>query len=171
VNNPDYYNQDGTSKRGKYPRNKSKSMIKLEEQINGIHEYLKNSREDYYHNVAIDLLKKYDDIGIGDWRHNKKLGVGKSKRTINLKTSEHAISAFVDKLKDKAKLSRVEKNVCDVNEWGTTKTDSRTGERLNLKLSDRVIVEAGGLDAICRDVNAAINIREKMIQEKIQKIS
>jgi transposase len=165
-NNPESYDDKGKIIRGKRPTNKSKSMVKTEKIISNVYEKTKNKRNEFYHLTAIKLLNQYDYIGIGNWKPvaNACGGKGKSKKAINLKNSEHAISDFINKVKDKASISKNEKVVIDIKEYATTKTDHKTGEKLELTLADRVIYHKDGTTTD-RDVNAAINIRSRMIDK------
>ena len=169
--NPHCFNPDGTWKRGQRLTIRSKSMVEVTLGIAEIKEYFKDAKADYYHNAAIKLLNQYDVIGVGNAKiHNLVRGTGKSKRAMNARAREHAISDFISKLEDKASLSLTPKQVFGkVSEVNTTRKCSHCGELTGPTGIDELHVR----NWICskcntihdRDVNAALNIRTNTISE------
>jgi transposase len=167
LNNPHCYDENGVRKRGKKIKIiRSKEMLKTALKIAEIIRYFKDAKADYYHNGVIKLLNEYDVIGVGDAKiHNLVKGKGKAKRSQNLKIREHSISQFKSILKDKASLSINPKQMIEINEKYTTRMCNNCEYIKNdLTLNDRSWVCPNCNTNHNRDVNAAINIKNKTIK-------
>jgi transposase len=165
-NNPHVFNDDGTWKKGKRITIRTKGMLDSAFAIADIKRHFKDAKGDYYHNAAIRLLNQYDCIGIGNAKMHKLVrGVGQAKKSMNTRVREHSISDFISKLQDKASLSVSPKFVAIVSEINTTKTCHKCKSEITLNLSDREWVCNNCGENHIRDVNAAINIRDKMLKD------
>lgn len=163
--NPQCFAEDGTWKRRHRITFRSKRMLETTKKIAEIKLHFKDAKTDFYHNLAIYLLKNYDTIGVGNSKmHTLVRGQGKQKHAFNEKSREHAISDFKTKLKDKASLSLTPKGVYDINEAYTTRTCSACGHLDGPKdVSIRQWACPKCNTVHDRDVNAAINIKNQTI--------
>jgi transposase len=75
VGNPECYNPDGTPKKGLKFTNRSNAWHSTTSQLARAHEHIANARGDYYHNVANEVLQRFDLVGLGNWK-----GLPKPKR-------------------------------------------------------------------------------------------
>ena len=163
ANNPECFNSNGTWKKGKRRYHFSSQMKETVLAMKKIQEYFSDFRKDFYNKAAHDLLSRFDEIYIGNWKpdRTRKVGKGKKGRAINRKLGEHALSTFKSILKDKANLSATSKTVEEVNEAYTTCTcpfcHEKTGPSGEKDLDIREWICSNCDMTVKRDMGAALN--------------
>jgi putative transposase len=130
-------------------------MIETTRQIADLRRYFGDARGDYYHKKASELLRKYDVVGIGDYR----IGTGSFQKAKH----DHAISQFVSICEDKARLSLTPRFVYgSVNEAYTTQRcnicKNLTGPKNDCSVREWTCSICGTNHL--RDVNAAKEIKD-----------
>jgi putative transposase len=159
ANNPHCFKADGTWIKGNRIRTYTKGMVDTAAKIANIGQWQQNSRKDFYHNVAIDILNSGDTIGVGDWS-----GINSKDKSTRKKSHEHAIATFKSILKDKANLATTPKIVVDVNEKYTTVTCNVCKEKTGPTVMSVRQWKCSKCNTIHnRDTNAAINIKNNTI--------
>ncbi|MBO8435028.1 MAG: transposase [Tyzzerella sp.] len=133
---------------------KTKSIIKLEKQIQQVHRRLANIRNNYLHQTTTSIVKTkpyrvvIEDLNVKGMMKNKHLSDSIRKQ---------CFYEFKRQLEYKCKFRGIELVIAD-RFYPSSKTCSRCGEiKKDLKLKDRVYKCKCGL-IIDRDLNASINL-------------
>jgi putative transposase len=159
-NNPGCYNEDGTVKKGKRPKNQSNQMLRTEHKIKNLHTRIKNLRRNAQHQLTANVTKNYgliilEDLNVGGMLKNHKLakaisdaGFYEMKRQFEYKADFYNGTIGI------------------VDQWfPSSKLCSGCGEKkLDLTLSDRIWTCEGCGQQNERDLNAAINLRNEGIR-------
>lgn len=137
-NNPDCFDSEGRWIKGKRASVESANMKHVASRIATMNEHLAETRRDFYHNAACQILRQFDGVAVGKWRpamtRQRKpstpsaKGLGAARRAINRVSYDHAISLFISFLKDKAARSTTPKEVQDIHETRTTCTCPKCGK-------------------------------------------
>ncbi len=152
ANNPDCFDSEGRWIKGKRARIESKNMARTQASITDMQTHLAESRRDFYHNAACDILRQFDNVAIGKWkpaqtRQRKPTtpspkGLGAARRATNRISYDHAISLFISYLKDKADRSTTTKQVQEVSEAGSTRHCPKCGKPTGPTGSEGLAVRA-----------------------------
>lgn len=171
--NPECFNPDGTWVKGKRAKHITSNLVETHKRIQRMHEHQADSRRDFYHVAAFQLLKQHGHIAIGDWRapalHKQDKpapkGMAKKRRNINRKGLDHAIASFKAILKDKASLSANPRTVEVIDEAYTTRTcaccKTQTGPEGPTSVVHWTCAKCGTENH--KKANAAENIRQRSI--------
>ena len=137
-NNADCFDEKGRWIKGRRLHTESQNMKSTQARITGMNTHLAESRRDFYHNAACDILRSFDNVAIGKWRPAQTRqrkpstpspkGLGAARRAINRISYDHAISLFISYLKDKADRSTTQKQIQDVGEAGSTRNCPKCGK-------------------------------------------
>jgi transposase len=137
-NNPDCFDEKGRWVKGRRANVESNNMQQTQSRITAMNTHLADSRRDFYHNAACDILRSFDNVAIGKWRPAQTRqrkpstpspkGLGAARRAINRISYDHAISLFIGYLKDKAARSTTLKQVQDVSEAHSTRNCPKCGK-------------------------------------------
>ena len=137
-NNPDCFDKEGRWLKGKRANAESKNMQRTQSRITGMNTHLAESRRDFYHNAACEILRTFDNVAVGKWRPAQTRqrkpttpspkGLGAARRAVNRISYDHAISLFISYLKDKAERSVTTKQVQEVGESGSTRSCPKCGK-------------------------------------------
>lgn len=159
-NNPDCYNEDGTFKKGKQPKNASNQMAVTLGKIKRLHTRIKNLRRNAQHQLTASVARDYgliilEDLNVKGMLKNRKLskaisdaGFHEMKRQFEYKADYYnGAIGVVDRWFPSSKLC---------SECGKKKFD--------LALSDRVWICEGCGQQNERDLNAAINLKNEGIR-------
>ena len=135
----------------------SNNYRKQQFKINRIHKHIANQRLDNLHKLSTKIANSYDIVCVESLNmrslSNKGFGNGKA-------TMDNGYGMFLNMLE--YKLSDRGKYFVKVDKWfPSTQLCSCCGKRVKLSISDRVYRCDCGLVAINRDLNAAINIKNK----------
>jgi putative transposase len=148
--------QRQVSRREKGGSNRKKSVLAV--QVH--HEYIKNQRKDFLNKLANELVKNNDLIAI----ENLQIQNMVKNKFLSKSILDGGWGYFAQKLSDKA--AEAGREVVRVNPACTSKTCSCCGKIIEeLDLSVRWIECDCGL-SMDRDVNAAINILQRAIQNR-----
>jgi transposase len=137
-NNPECFDEKGRWIKGKRLHNESKNMQRTQSRITAMNTHLAESRRDFYHNAACEILRSFDNVAVGKWRPAQTRqrkpttpspkGLGAARRATNRISYDHAISLFISYLKDKAERSVTTKHVQEVSEFGSTRSCPKCGK-------------------------------------------
>lgn len=134
-----------------------------------IHEKIANSRRDFLHKLTTKIVREYDYIAVEDL--NVK-GMVKNRR---LSKAVSDVGMFELKRQLTYKAGWYGKTITQISRWlPSSKTCSGCGLKRDMKLSDRVFNCAGCNFSMCRDLNAAQNIKmagNVMLGESYQLVS
>ncbi|NGX29815.1 MAG: hypothetical protein KR126chlam4_01004 [Candidatus Anoxychlamydiales bacterium] len=138
------------SKKSKGGKNRYKARKKL----SNLHCHLKNLRLDFFHKLALMIVKSHDIIGVEKMNIKAMM---QGLKTLSRAISDAAWGMFLNCLKNKA--LEYGKNLYEVSSFlASTRKCSKCGEKNNIKLGQsRYFCECG--QNIDRDLNAAINIK------------
>jgi len=152
ANNPECFDEQGRWLKGKRARKQSNNMARTQADITAMQTHLAESRRDFYHNAACDILRQFDNVAIGKWRPAQTRqrkprtpspkGLGAARRTTNRINYDHAISLFIAYLKDKADRSTSTKEVREVSEAGSTRNCPNCGKPTGPTGSEGLAVRA-----------------------------
>lgn len=139
----------------------SKNFIKLKEKVAKVHEKVSNQRKDFHHQLSRKLVNENQVVIVEDL--NIK-GMVKN-RSLAKSISDAGWSRFITYLDYKLKLEG--KYLVKVDRWfASSKLCSGCNEKnIMLTLNDRVWVCNSCNTEHCRDVNAALNIRNAGLKE------
>ncbi|MGB3655110.1 MAG: transposase [Rivularia sp. (in: cyanobacteria)] len=137
--------------RRKKGSNRRKKAIKI---LGVRHKKVADTRKDFHFKISIQLLSKYDVVAV------EKLNVKGLARTRLAKSIHDAgWGQFVNILEFKAENAGL--RVIAVNPNGTSQECSGCGYKVKKSLSQRMHNCPGCHTSLCRDLNAAINIRNR----------
>jgi transposase len=152
TNNPDCFDEQGRWRKGKRIHTESENMARTQTSITAMQTHLAESRRDFYHNAACDILRQFDNVAIGKWRPARTRqrkpttpspkGLGAARRATNRISYDHAISLFISYLKDKADRSTTAKEVREVSEAGSTRNCPKCGKPTGPTGSEGLTVRA-----------------------------
>lgn len=161
VNNPRWYQieqaklrvlQRTVSRREKGSRRRQKAVKAVQRQ----HEQIVNQRRDYLRKLVYHLIERYDVIAIEDLEIATMLG----NRYLSKSILDAGWGYFTEHLKGKAE--EAGRQVVKVDPAGTSRVCSSCGNEFEeMDLSHRWVECPCGLN-IDRDINAAINIRNRV---------
>jgi putative transposase len=132
-------------------------------QLQKIHRKIRNQRADFQHKIANYIVKSYDLIAI------EKLSIlGLSRGILSKQVNDVAWSSFFQKLKSKAECAA--RQVIEVTPNYTSQACSQCGNIVKKDLSVRIhyCLQCGL--KICRDLNAAINIKKLAVGQTVKGI-
>jgi putative transposase len=143
--------QRKVSRRKKGSIRRKKAIAKLGKQ----HKKVADTRKDFHFKTANNLLKKYDVVVV------EKLNVKGMVRTLHLgkSTNDAGWSQFISILTNKAENAGLK--VIAVNPNGTSQECSSCGQKVKKPLSQRMHNCPVCHASLCRDLNAAINIKNR----------
>ena len=142
--------QKRVSRRKKGSKRRKKAVQKLSKQ----HKKVADTRKDFHFKTAIQLLKKYDVIAV------EKLNIKGLARTRLAKSIHDAgWGQFLSILTNKAENAGL--LVIPVKPHGTSQECSSCGHKVKKPLSQRIHDCPVCYISLCRDHNAAINIRNR----------
>ena len=125
-----------------------------------MHWRVDNARREHHYQTAARIVRKFDVIGV------EKLNlIGLSRSALRKSFADAGVGAFLLRLKSTAEMAG--KRVVEVPAAGTTIDCSACGARVPKELKDRMHVCKCGL-AIDRDLNAAINIRDRAVSLPVE---
>ena len=146
------------SKKQKGSKNWEKARVKLAK----AYERLYNQRRDFLHKLALYYVRNYDVIILEDLNAKNIVENGPSKE-FRRRFLDSALKEFVRILSDKAE--RAGRRVVFVKPPYTSRTCSRCGAVVELKLSDRVFACPKCGLVLERDLNASLNILKRGLDE------
>lgn len=160
ANNPQNYNEDGTSKKGCKDWHKSQNMIKTDLQISRLHFRIANIRQEESHKMTTELTENYGVVGIEDLNIN---GMKKNRR-IAKAISDAALYEKRRQFEYKAKWNGG--TAVPIDRWfPSSKTCNECGwVNADLTLADRYWTCKECEVNHHRDGNAAINIRDEALR-------
>ena len=122
-------------------------------QLQRVHKYVANKREDWFWKLAKRLIKQYDIIGI------ENLNIEGMKRLWGKKISDLSFSRFATILEWMC--SKYKKRLVNIGRWTPTSKPCHSCGYVNkdLQLSDREWACPSCDLVLDRDINAAINIK------------
>ena len=146
--------QRAVSRKKRGGRNRRKAVQHLAR----LHQHIGNQRKDWHHKTALSLVRRYGLIAHEDL--NVK---GIARTRLAKSTHDAGWSQFLSVLRQKAECAAV--LVVGVNPRNTTQACSRCGclPAVPLQLSDRVYHCASCDFQADRDLNAAVNIRQRAL--------
>lgn len=179
ANNPDCFDAQGRWIKGRRAKVVSHNMARTQTVITAMQSHLAESRRDFYHNAACEILRRFDNVAIGQWRpamtrlrkpaSPSPKGLGAARRAVNRIAYDHALSTFIAYLKDKASRATTPKQVREVSEAHTTRhcprCDQPTGPTGREGLSVREWTCVGCGLAVLRDAAAAWQIAQRFSTE------
>jgi transposase len=137
-NNPDCFDEKGRWIKGKRAKVESNNMEQTQFRIIAMNTHLAESRRDFYHKAACEILRSFDNVAVGNWRPAQTRqrkpatpspkGLGAARRAVNRINYDHAISLFISYLKDKAERSTTQKHVQNVSEAHSTRNCPKCGK-------------------------------------------
>lgn len=137
-NNPECFDEKDRWIKGKRANAELNNMGQTQSRITAMQTHLADSRRDFYHNAACDILRSFDNVAIGKWRPAQTRqrkpstpspkGLGAARRSVNRISYDHAISLFIGYLKDKSERSTTPKQVQDVSEAHSTRNCPKCGK-------------------------------------------
>jgi putative transposase len=162
----------------KYQRKLKKAQRKLSKKVKGsngwkkqriavakIHEKITNSRKDFLHKQTTKLVSENDVICVED------LNVSGMMKNRKLSKAVADVGIFELNRQIEYKAQWYGKQVIKISRWyPSTKTCSACGAVQKMKLSQRVYECSCGL-VMCRDLNAAKNIRNEGLKTAGQAVS
>ncbi|MCF2150602.1 transposase [Desmonostoc muscorum LEGE 12446] len=138
------------SRRKKDSNRRNKAIKKLGIQ----HKRVADSRKDFHFKTANNLLKKYDVIAV------EKLNIkGLAKSRLAKSVNDAGWGQFISILTTKAENAGLK--VIAVNPNGTSQECSNCGQKVKKLLSQRMHNCSNCKASLCRDLNAAINIKNR----------
>jgi putative transposase len=140
--------QKKVSRKKKGSNNRKKSVTKLGK----THFYIANKRKDFHYKIASNLVQKADVIA---YEKLKIKGLAKTKLAKSI--LDAGWGQFVEILRLKAEKAGV--LTVEVNPSGTSQHCSNCGHKVPKELKDRIHSCDNCGTVLCRDVNAAINIK------------
>jgi putative transposase len=162
ANNPDNYNENGTSKKGKREWIVSNKMRKTEKQIQKIHNKITNIRSDISHKMTTSLTNEYGIICIEDLNVKGMMSNHKLAKSVG-------DAAFYEKRRQLEYKSQLKGGMVSVvSQWfPSSKLCSNKDcdyKNTNLSLSDRKWICPNCEQENERDLNAAINIKQEGVK-------
>jgi putative transposase len=142
--------QRRVSRRKKGSSRRKKAIIKLGKQ----HKKVADTRKDFHFKTAKSLLAKYDVVAV-EKLNIKGLAVGRLAKSVN----DAAWGQFITILSNKAENAGLK--VIAVNPNGTSQECSSCGHKVKKLLSQRMHNCPVCHTSLCRDLNAAINIKNR----------
>jgi putative transposase len=150
--------QKKVSRKKKGSNNRKKAGVKL----GRTHQKIANKRKDFHYKTANQLVKKADVIAF------EKLNIkGLAKTKLAKSILDAGWGQFLDILKLKAEKAGV--LTVEVNPHGTSQYCSNCGHKVPKELKDRVHNCENCETVLCRDVNAAINIKHLAVGIPVNK--
>ena len=142
---------------------KSKNYIKQLKKVNRIHTHISNQRKDFLHKKSTEIANQYDAVCVEDldMKAIANKGFGNGKATMN-----NGYGMFLTMLD--YKLARQCKKLVRVDKWfPSSQLCSCCGHKQKMPLNVRVYdcPECG--NHMDRDINAAINIRNKGMEQLV----
>jgi len=159
ITNPLFMNKNierlkTTSRKISKSKKGSKNRYKYRIALKKIWEKIDNQKNDYFHKITTNFIKKYKVICV------EKLNISsmvKRKKHYNMRNIlDSSWGKFISMLKFKAESAG--SSIIDVNPKNTTKKCSRCGTIKNMKITDRIYKCPICNLVLDRDHNAAINI-------------
>ncbi|WP_088240122.1 RNA-guided endonuclease InsQ/TnpB family protein [Calothrix rhizosoleniae] len=142
--------QRKVSRRKKGSNRRKKAIKKLGKQ----HKKVADTRKNFHFNTAKKLLNKYDIVAV------EKLNIKGLARTRLAKSIHDAgWGQFLSILKNKAENAGL--SVIEVSPNGTSQECSNCGHKVKKSLSQRIHNCPVCHTSLCRDLNAAINVRKR----------
>ncbi|QSJ14715.1 transposase [Nostoc sp. UHCC 0702] len=142
--------QRRVSRRKKGSNRRKKAIRKLGIQ----HKKVADTRKDFHFKTANDLLKKYDVVAV------EKLNIkGLAKSRLSKSVNDAGWGQFISILSNKAENAGLK--VISVNPNGTSQECSNCGTKVIKSLSERTHNCPNCKVSLCRDLNAAINIKNR----------
>ncbi len=142
--------QRKVSRRKKGSNRRKKAIKKLGKQ----HKKVADTRKNFHFNTAKKLLNKYDVVAV------EKLNIKGLARTRLAKSIHDAgWGQFLSILKNKAENAGL--SVIEVSPNGTSQECSNCGHKVKKSLSQRIHNCPVCHTSLCRDLNAAINVRKR----------
>ena len=147
----------------------SKGYMRTKHQIARINEHISNIRLDFHHKAALDICRRYDSVCIETLNvegMRRSVGQEKDKKTngFNRKLSHVGLGHFIEILENKAITTGT--HFARIDRWEpTSKTCHACGyvlPNIDLNVEEWTCPECGIHHD--RDVNAAINIRNKGLE-------
>ena len=142
--------QRRVSRRKKGSNRRKKAIKKLGKQ----HKKVGDTRKDFHFKTANNLLKKYDVVAV------EKLNIkGLAKTKLAKSINDAGWGQFITILSNKAENAGLK--VIAVNPNGTSQECSSCGQKVKKPLSERTHNCPNCKVSLCRDLNAAINIKAR----------
>ncbi|AFZ02501.1 RNA-guided endonuclease InsQ/TnpB family protein [Calothrix sp. PCC 6303] len=142
--------QRKVSRRKKGSNRRKKAIKKLGKQ----HKKVADTRKDFHFKTAKSLLDKYDAIAV------EKLNIkGLAKTRLAKSINDAGWGQFISILSNKAENAGLK--VISINPNGTSQQCSMCGHKVKKSLSQRIHNCPVCHTSICRDLNAAINIKNR----------
>jgi putative transposase len=142
--------QRRVSRRKKGSSRRKKAIVKLGKQ----HKKVADTRKDFHFKTANNLLKKYDVIAV------EKLNIkGLAKTRLAKSVNDAGWGQFISILTVKAENAGLK--VVAINPNGTSQECSSCGHKVKKPLSQRIHNCPNCNISLCRDLNAAINIKNR----------
>ena len=142
--------QRKVSRRKKGSNRRKKAIKKLGRQ----HKKVSDTRKNFHFNTAKKLLNKYDVVAV------EKLNIkGLAKTRLAVGIHDAGWGQFLSILKNKAENAGL--SVIEVSPNGTSQECSNCGQKVKKPLSQRIHNCPVCHTSLCRDLNAAINIRKR----------
>jgi putative transposase len=142
--------QRRVSRRNKGSNRRKKAIKKLGKQ----HKKVADTRKDFHFKIANNLLKKYDVIAV------EKLNIkGLAKSRLAKSVNDAGWGQFISILSVKAENAGLK--VVAINPNGTSQECSSCGQKVKKPLSQRIHNCPVCHVNLCRDLNAAINIKNR----------
>ena len=147
----------------------SKGYQKTKLQITRLHEHISNSRLDFHHKTAVDICSRYSTVCMETINAEQmRVAVGEKKKAkdngFNRKLNQVGLGQFSDILETTAQ--RMGVNFARIDRWEpSTKRCHVCGyvlDKITLDVEEWTCPHCGTVHD--RDVNAAINIRDKGIE-------
>lgn len=131
TNNPDCYDKKGRAIKGRYPRNKSKRMLRTEAEIAEISRQLAEHRKTLQGQMVNMILS------MGNVVQTEKLSIKAWQRQWGKSVLRHAPGTFMVKLRQKAAACGGEVREFSAYKTALSQTDHMTGKRKKKSLSQR----------------------------------
>lgn len=141
--------QQAFSRKNKLSQNRVKARIRLSRK----HLDVANSRKDFHHKTAFDIVKRFDSISVEDLKINGLLKNHRLADSISDSGWGHFLSILSYKAENAGRL------FVKVNPKYTSQACSSCGNRQQMPLATRIYQCLSCGLILDRDVNAAINIR------------
>jgi putative transposase len=150
--------QKKVSRKKRGSKNRKKAVVKLGK----VHQKVSNNRKDFHYKTATHLVKKADVIAY------EKLNIkGLAKTNLAKSILDAGWGQFLEILKLKAEKAGV--LTVEVNPNGTSQHCSNCGHKVPKELKDRIHECDNCGIVLCRDVNAAINIKHLAVGIPVNK--